>query len=213
MEDATLVEELAILRIEPVRRADRLGVAAHALGVIDGVTVTRLDRACECEEHALGRVQPLVQLAVPQEDRGTNEELLRVERFAQVVVGPGRDPAQSHLSVVRGGEDDDRDQAARRVHLEALAHGDPIEPRHVDVEEHEVRLLRGYRFERLDAVPGLADVVAELLEVALEQLSVRGHVVHHEHDRPPRCDELRARTLALHRLRRHACRRAPAPPL
>src|SRR2546426_1993101 len=73
--------------------------------------------------------------------------------------------------------------------LEALAYGDPIEPRHVDVEQHEVRLLGRHRVEGLVAVPRLAHVIAELDEVSFQELPVRPHVVDDQDDRHARLYE------------------------
>src|SRR5256885_13899413 len=122
VEPAALVEKLAVLGRGAMRRAHRFGVAADALRLMDRVPVPRLDRAREREEHALGRVEPLIQRALPEEHLRTDEELLRIERLAQVVVGAGGDAAEPRASVVRCREDDDRDQAAYRMRLQLLAH-------------------------------------------------------------------------------------------
>ena len=142
--------------------AHRLRVATDALGVMDGVAVAGFDRARESEQHSLGRVEAPVQGPLVQEDLRANEELLRIERLAQEVVGARGDPAKAGLAVARRRENDDRDQTAYRMRLESLAHGDPVELWHVDVEQHEVGLFGGHRVERLIPVPRLPHVVAEL---------------------------------------------------
>ena len=135
-------------------------------------------------EHALGRVQPFVERALPQEHLRADEQLLWIKRLAQVVVRSCGDAAELGVAIVRCGEDDDGDEAAYRMRLQLLAHGDSVEPRHVDVQQDEVRLLGRDRLERLDAVLGLAHPVAEIVEVAFEELAVRRDVINDEHLRP-----------------------------
>src|SRR2546430_10757205 len=69
------------------------------------------------------------------------------------------------------------------MRLEPLADRDAIEARHVDVEEDEVGFLGRDRVERLDAVLGLAHVVSQVSETALQQLAVRLLVVYDEDPR------------------------------
>jgi hypothetical protein len=184
VKDAAVIEELAVLCPETACRAHCLRVATDPLGVMDGVPVARLDRAREREEDALGRVEPLVQRAVSQKHLRADEQLLGVEGLAQVVVRPGRDATELRVSIVRRGEDDDRDKASQWVRLELLAHRDAIEPRHVDVEQDQVRLVRRDRVERLDPVACLAHLVAEIGEIPLEELPVRRDVVDNQDLRP-----------------------------
>src|SRR2546430_17647935 len=70
------------------------------------------------------------------------------------------------------------------MRLEPLADRDAIEARHVDVEEDEVGFLGRDRVERLDAVLGLAHVVPQVSETALQELPVRLLVVYDENPRP-----------------------------
>src|SRR2546430_7000581 len=158
---------------------------------MDGVAVAGLDRARESEAHSRGRVEAPVQGALVQENLRPNEELLRIERLAQEVVGARGDPAKAGLTVARRRENDDRDQTAYRMRLESLAHGDPVQLRHVDVEQHEVGLLGGHRVKRLVPVPRLPDVVAEFDQVSFEQLAVRRYVIDDQDDRRARWDEPR----------------------
>src|SRR5206468_2829223 len=63
-----------------------------------------------------------------------------------------------------------------------------VEPRHVDVEEDEIRLDLGDRLESLDAVLGLADVVTEIAKYREQQLAIRREIVDDE-DRGLSCDD------------------------
>src|SRR5204862_4422169 len=90
VEYPALIQELAVLRREAVCPADRLRVTADALGMMDRVPVTGLDRAREREEHPFGGFEALVQRALPQKHLRPDEKLLRVERFAEVILRSGR---------------------------------------------------------------------------------------------------------------------------
>src|SRR2546430_17451820 len=100
------------------------------------------------------------------------------------------------------------------MRLEPLADRDAIEARHVDVEEDEVRLLGRDRVERLDALRGLAHVVPQVSETALQELPVRLLVVYDENPRPAwRPGSLRTRPpRGSGRCPPTRCRRRAAPP-
>src|SRR5438034_8424453 len=106
------------------RLTHRLREATDPLRVMDGVPIAGLHRAREREQDALGRVEASVQRALLEQHLRANEELLRIERLAQEIVGARGDPAQTGLAVARCRENDDRDEPPYRMRLEALAHGD-----------------------------------------------------------------------------------------
>src|SRR5437899_1479931 len=70
------------------------------------------------------------------------------------------------------------------MRLQLLAYRDSVEPGHVDVQEDEVGLLGRDRIESLDTVLGLTHLVAEIVEMTLEKLTVRRDVVDDENLRP-----------------------------
>src|SRR5207244_12479640 len=86
MEHPALIEEVAVFGSEALGSADRLRVAANTLGVMDRVPVACLDRTSKGEQHSLRRIEPLIQRALPEQHLGADEQLLRVEWIAQVVV-------------------------------------------------------------------------------------------------------------------------------
>src|SRR5438105_14098855 len=86
MKHAALIEEIAVFGSEALSSADRLRIAANTLGVMDRVPVACLDRASKGEQHSLRRIEPLTERALAEQHLGANEQLLRVEGFAQVVV-------------------------------------------------------------------------------------------------------------------------------
>src|SRR5439155_1980589 len=94
-------------------------------------------------------------------------------------------------------QDDDGDETAERMRLDASAHLETPEARHVHVEQDEVGLLGVDLLERVDAVDRLAHVIAELEEMSFEQLTVRANVVDDEHDRFARRGEDRGHAFAF----------------
>src|SRR5439155_275017 len=159
MEHPALIEEVAVFGSEALGSADRLRVAANTLGVMDRVPVACLDRTSKGEQHSLRRIEPLIQRALPEQHLGADEQLLRVEGLAQVVVRSGSEAAELRFPIARCREDDDRDEPMDGVGLELFAHRYAVEPRHVDVEKDEIRLLSRDRIERLDAIFCLAQVL------------------------------------------------------
>ena len=190
MEHPALIEEVAVFGSEALGSADRLRVAANTLGVMDRVPVACLDRTSKGEQHSLRRIEPLIQRALPEQHLGADEQLLRVEGLAEVVVRSGSEAAELRFPIARCREDDDRDEPMDGVGLELFAHRYAVEPRHVDVEKDEIRLLSRDRIERLDAIFCLAHVVAEIREATLEKLAVRLLVVNDQDFRPAGVDEL-----------------------
>ena len=190
VEDPALVQQRRVLVVQAVGGSDRLRVATDPLGVVDRVAIARFDGPREREEDALGGVEPGVEGAVLQQDLGANEELSRVERLVQEIVGAGLEPAQPDLAVARRGEEHDRDEPADRMRLQPAAHRDAVEPRHVDVEKDEVGFALGDGLERLDPVDGLPDLVPELVELRLEELAVRALVVDDQDEWAVRRNEL-----------------------
>src|SRR5207253_296300 len=132
MEHPALIEEVAVFGSEALGSADRLRVAANTLGVMDRVPVACLDRTSKGEQHSLRRIEPLIQRALPEQHLGADEQLLRVEGLAQVVVRSGSEAAELRFPIARCREDDDRDEPMDGVGLELFAHRYAVEPRHVD---------------------------------------------------------------------------------
>src|SRR5437870_11852289 len=108
MEHPALIEEVAVFGSEALGSADRLRVAANTLGVMDRVPVACFDRTSKGEQHSLRRIQPLVQLALQEQHLGADEQLLRVDGLAQVVVRSGGQAAALRVAIARGGAAHDR---------------------------------------------------------------------------------------------------------
>src|SRR2546428_13960707 len=104
------------------RLTHRLREATDPLRVMDGVPIAGLHRAREREQDALGRVEAPVQRALVEQHLRANQELLRVERLAQEIVGARGDPAQAGLAGARCPGDDGRAEPAYPTEPEGLAH-------------------------------------------------------------------------------------------
>ena len=183
MQHAPLVEGVEVLARQAVGAADFSRRVRDPLGVLDRVAIPSFDRARQREDHALRCVKALVQRPIAQQHLCPNEELLRVERLREEVIGARGEPFQPDCAVVRCGDEDDGNETAERVCFYACAQREAVHSRHIDIGQDEVRLVRVDLFERLLAVSGMAHLIAEVVKVALEQLTVRAHVVHDEDDR------------------------------
>ena len=136
--------------------------------MLDRVPITSLDSSRQSENHTLGSVKALVQGPIAQEHLCPDEELLRIERLGEEVVGARSQPFQAGCAVVRCGDEDDGNEPPERVCLHTCAKREAIHARHFDVEQDEIRLIPVDLLERLLAVTGLAHLVAEVVEIALE---------------------------------------------
>src|SRR2546421_11175409 len=100
MQHAALIEEIAVFGPEALGSAARLRIPANTLGVMDRVPVACLNRTSKGEQHSLRRIEPLIQCALPEQHLGADEELLRVEGLAQVVVRSGSEAAELRVAIV-----------------------------------------------------------------------------------------------------------------
>ncbi len=97
-------------------------------------------------------------------DRG--HELAALERLDQVGERPGVAGLLDEVALAEGGEDQDRGAALAR---DLAGRGEPVETRHLDVEDGEVGLELAHELDRLVATTRLADdLVALLLEGLLQ---------------------------------------------
>src|SRR5262249_58025862 len=100
------------------------------------------------------------------------EQVERAERLGQEQVGPGL--LGIRLDVVAGsrGQHHDRRVGRRVVPAELPARLDPVQARHVDVEEHQRGTLALSDLERLDAVGRLVQLeLRDVLERGRDQLA------------------------------------------
>ena len=110
----------------------------------------------------------------------------RIEWLRQIVLGAELDAPDGAAQLIERRDHDHRDVPQLRVHLHALQHLIAIEPRHHDVEEHEVDRLGSEPLERRQAIGRADRRVAEEVELLLEQVDVQRLVVHDQDSRTSR---------------------------
>ena len=99
------------------------------------------------------------------EDRDLRTKHLRVERLEEVVDGTRRVAAEHVLLLLRDrGQEDDRDRLRPLALLDQLCRVEPVETRHLDVEQDAREVVVEQRPERLLAGLRADEVLAERLE-------------------------------------------------
>jgi len=129
--------------------------------------------------HGVGQADDLLhQPADFQGVRGDPPEFLGVEGLQQVVVGPQLHRLDGGVGRAEGGHDDDR-----RLDLPLLDLGQgvqPVQPRHLVVQQHGVERLLGEAGQGRHAVRAGDHVVALLGEEPGEEMDQPFVIVHHE---------------------------------
>ena len=127
----------------------------------------------------------------PDQRTNAGQELGRVQRLCHEVVRPGLEGANAFLVLGRG-HHDDRQEGPLRVGPDPSTDLVPVDVRHPDVQEDQVRPAIGDPLEGLCPGPGCDDLVALGRQQGLEQPDVPSDVVHDEdpsatrHPCPPR---------------------------
>ena len=136
-----------------------------ALGAVEG----------EDAAHRRPGQQRVARREAGQQALDPGQQLGRVERLDEVVVGAGPQPADLLLDLALGGEHDDRDVGGAALLAADLGRDlVAVELGQHDVEQDEVGRLGAPQAEPFRAVAGDDDVVALLLERVLqESLDVR----------------------------------------
>ena len=119
-----------------------------------------------------------LEVARPQQVPGAEQHLDGVEWLGEEVVGALRQRALLRVATRVGGEHHDRHAAPLGPGRELLHHLEAVRRRHVEVEQHEVRVRRRAETEDLRRGRGRRQVrVPRLLEDLLEQQDVGRLVV------------------------------------
>ena len=84
------------------------------------------------------------------------------------------------FGIAPGRQQQDGNEGQRRIRLEPLHDLDAVELRHHHVEQHEVGQLGADLFERLLAIAGNDDVIAEAFEAGPDDIDIVRHVVDDE---------------------------------
>ncbi len=108
----------------------------------------------------------------------------RIEGLGQVVLGAELDAAEHAVELVEGRDHDHRQVAKRGVGLDLPEHAIAVELRHHDVEQDEIDRLLGQHPQGRRAVESRDRIVAEQLQLLLEQVDVQGLIVGDQNPRP-----------------------------
>ena len=111
-------------------------------------------------------------------------QLERIERLGEVVVGAGVEAFDFRLARGLRGEQDHRDESARRRCLDVAADLDARELRHHHVEKHDVRIARLELLDRFLAVARGDHVVGKTVETLDHEIDIVGNIVRDKHLRP-----------------------------
>src|SRR5690606_6036394 len=102
----------------------------------------------------------------PERDLDGRDELAALERLDQVGLGTGVTGLLDEVALAERREDEHRADALGR---DLAGGGQPVEPRHLDVEDGDIGFELAHELHRLVAAAGLADdLVALLLEGLLQ---------------------------------------------
>ena len=123
-------------------------------------------------------------LRAPQDGAHPRQQLARVERLGQVVVGAELEPDDLVDVVALGGEHDDRRVGALGQRADAAADLEPVDAGEHDVEQHHVEVALLQRGQPALPVAGDGDVDLVLTEILGHERSELGVVVDEERGGP-----------------------------
>ena len=164
-----------------------LGFPDDDVEAVDELAVAPLHRLVlddALAEHAL-------QADDAEADFDAGAELVGPERLGQVVVGAGREALEHRLGAALGGEDDDVDDAFAERLASQPAQLEAVDPRHVDVDDHDPdREVLEQRLPGEVPVGRGDDLVAPLLERSLQdaqrqRVVIRRQDLHRRHNMSP----------------------------
>ncbi len=114
----------------------------------------------------------------PDQRAQAGQNLLQIERFGDIIVGPGVEARDLLAPAVARGQDQHRHIVAGTA--PAFQNGDPVHHRQAEIEHHGIVALGLAEELRLLAVMGLIDRVAGLGQRGRELAREIGIVLHHE---------------------------------
>ena len=180
---------------------ERLGLLHPALvhqqplGAVD--QLARLELLAERVDLA-GEVAQLAE--APDRDLDRRDQVALLERLDEVGQGAGVARLLDHLALAEGGEDQ---HAAQLLGGDDAGRLEPVDARHLDVEDRQVGLQLADQLDRLVAAAGLADDHVALLLEGLAEVHADDGLVLGDHDSKRQAGILSAGG------NRHSCRRAP----
>ncbi len=141
----------------------------------------RIPKLALCELHVV--VGPLD----PQHVVDAGQELRVVHRLRQVIVRSGPQALDPGARVSRRRQQNDGNEAVLGDRLDDAAGIDPVEPGHVDVENHEVDWLCAHRVDGLLTAAGCCNDEIPFAKQLSQVLAARTVIVGNDHNRFGRC--------------------------
>ena len=140
---AAALERREVRGVESQRPAHARRIRRQPLAVPLRQRVARLDRRAHAEDDRLGRLEIVGVALQPDQRLDAGVELQRIERLAQEIVGAGQDAFQAIVALRLRGDDHDRHETRRLLLFELTADVEAVAARRDEIEEHDVRRLRG----------------------------------------------------------------------
>ena len=114
------------------------GQAREAVAVMLGGRVLGLHRVRQRHEDRLGVLEPIEGGLGAQGGPDPGQQLPVVEGLGEEVRGAGVEAADPIRRRPEAGDQDDRDDRCRRAGAQAAGHLEPVEPRHLDIEQQQI---------------------------------------------------------------------------
>ena len=106
-----------------------------------------------------------------------------IERFGQIILRPLLDARNHTFDLIERGNHDDRHVAELFVRLEPPQYFAAVDPRHHDVEQHKIEILRGQSLQGRGSVINCRAGVAFLFQPPLQHHAVLFLIVDNENFR------------------------------
>jgi len=104
----------------------------------------------------------------------------RIERFWQIILGPGLDAADDALGLRQGRDHDHRNAAQPLIRLHTHQHVKAVDIGHHQIEQDEVELIVGERLQRLLAAGHRSDAMPIAGQPARQEIAVGLDIIYDE---------------------------------
>ena len=125
-------------------------------------------------------LEPLETHEAPDAD----DELPLQDRFAQEIIPLGPEGQGMHVRALVGGQEDDRQEITVRQLADAAADLEAVHARHLDVQQHQFRLVGGEQREGLLSALSRFHLVVAAFQHGADAPTRQGVIVHHEDPGP-----------------------------
>ena len=177
VQEAAALERAEIILPETQRLAEPRRVVGEPLTVAARVRIARLDRCPETENDGFGRFE-FVGLPLQAHERSNARvELGVVEGFGEEIVGAGLDAVQALFAIGMRRDDDNRHEARVRLLLQLPADVEGASARRHEIEDDEIRRVRGTTPQRLVGAAGEGYSVSLSCQQSLQKQRARFVVI------------------------------------